>query len=81
MSHHEIPFLTLLIIVPAVGGVALALLGLGGKLSKELGDWLAMLVSLATLVIAVLALVTMKQHFGGFQLVSDHTYTGETRCV
>jgi len=78
MSHHEIPFLTLLIIVPAVGGAALALLGLGGKLSKELGDWLAMLVSLATLVIAVLALVTMKQHFGGFQLVSDHTYTGET---
>ena len=37
-----------------------------------------MLVSLATLVIAVLALVTMKEHFGGFQLVSDHTYTGDT---
>jgi NADH-quinone oxidoreductase subunit M len=78
VSHHEIPFLTLLILLPALGGSALALLGLGGRLSKEAGDWLAVLVSLATLVIAVLALVTMKVHFGGFQLVSDHTYTGDT---
>jgi NADH-quinone oxidoreductase subunit M len=78
VSHHEVPFLTLLILLPALGGAALALFGLGGRLSKELGDWLAVLVSLATLVIAVLALVTMKEHFGGFQLVSDHTYTGDT---
>ena len=43
-----------------------------------MGDWLAVLVSLATLVVAVIALVTMKVHVGGFQLVSNHTYTGET---
>jgi NADH-quinone oxidoreductase subunit M len=75
---HSVPFLTLLILLPAAGGVALALLGLDRNLPKELTDALAVLVSLATLVVAVLALVTMKEHFGGFQLVSNDTYTGET---
>jgi NADH-quinone oxidoreductase subunit M len=75
---HSVPFLTLLIILPAVGGTALALLGLDKRLPKELADWLAILVSLATLVVAVLALVTMKEHFGGFQLVSNRSYTGDT---
>ncbi|MGA2306864.1 MAG: proton-conducting transporter membrane subunit, partial [Acidimicrobiales bacterium] len=75
---HSVPFLTLLILLPAVGGGILALLGLDNRLSKELCDWLAVLVSLATLVIAVLALITMREHFGGFQLVSNHTYTGDT---
>ena len=40
--------------------------------------WRPLLVSLATLVIAVVALVSMKEHFGGFQLVSNDTYTGTT---
>ncbi len=75
---HSVPFLTLLILLPAVGGGILALLGLDNRLSKELCEWLAVLVSLATLVIAVLALITMREHFGGFQLVSNHTYTGDT---
>jgi NADH-quinone oxidoreductase subunit M len=75
---HSVPFLTLLIVVPAVGGTALALLGFDRRLPKEMADALALIVSLATLVIAVIALVTMKVHFGGFQLVSNHTYTGDT---
>ena len=75
---HSVPFLTLLVIVPAVGGTALALLGLDRRLPKELCDWLAVLTSLVTLVVAVVALVTMKVNFGGYQLVSNHTYTGET---
>ena len=75
---HNVPFLTLLIVLPAAGAAALALLGLDRRLPKELADTLALLVSLATLLIAVLALVTMKVHFGGFQLVSNHTYTGDT---
>ena len=75
---HSVPFLTLLIVLPALGGAALALLGLDRRLPKDLAAALALLVSLATLVIAVIALVTMKVHFGGFQLVSDHAYTGDT---
>jgi NADH-quinone oxidoreductase subunit M len=75
---HSVPFLTLLIVLPAAGAAALGLLGLDRKLPKELADALALVVSLATLVIAVLVLVTMKVHFGGFQLVSNHTYTGST---
>jgi NADH-quinone oxidoreductase subunit M len=75
---HTVPFLTLLILLPAVGGTALAVLGLDRRLAKELVDAIAVLVSLATLVVAVIALVTMKVHFGGFQLLSNHTYTGET---
>jgi NADH-quinone oxidoreductase subunit M len=75
---HDVPFLTLLILIPAVGGGALALLGFDRNLPKQLADALAILVSLATLVVAVLALVTMKVHDGGFQLVSNTTYTGQT---
>jgi NADH-quinone oxidoreductase subunit M len=75
---HSVPFLTLLILLPAVGGGAMALLGLDRRLPKELCDALAILVSLATLVVAVIAFITMKVHDGGFQLVSNHTYTGET---
>jgi NADH-quinone oxidoreductase subunit M len=73
---HSVPFLTLLILLPAVGAAALALLGLDHRISRDLCNALGILVSLATLVIAVIAMVTMKVHFGGFQLVSNHTYTG-----
>ena len=75
---HSVPFLTLLILLPAVGSVGLGLLGLDRELPKPLADTLALGVSLATLVIAVIAFITMRVHFGGYQLVSNHAYTGET---
>ena len=78
---HSVPFLTLLILLPAAGALGLALLGFDRRFNKELADALGILVSLATLVIAVVALVTMKEHFGGYQLVSNHTYTGEALGV
>jgi NADH-quinone oxidoreductase subunit M len=78
---HSVPFLTLLILLPAAGGVVLALLGLDKGISKDLCHAIGILVSLATLVIAVVAMVTMKVHFGGFQLVSNHAYTGDTLGV
>ncbi len=78
---HSVPFLTLLILLPAAGGLVLALLGLDKGISKDLCHAIAILVSLATLVIAVIAMVTMKVHFGGFQLVSNHTYTGDALGV
>ena len=42
---------------------------------------LALIVSLVTPVIAVAALVAMKVHDGGFQLVSNHEYTGTSLGV
>jgi NADH-quinone oxidoreductase subunit M len=78
---HTIPFLTLLILLPAAGGLTLALLGFDRRISKELCDALGILVALATLVIAVATMVAMKVHFGGYQLVSNHTYTGSALGV
>jgi NADH-quinone oxidoreductase subunit M len=78
---HSVPFLTLLILLPAAGALVLALLGFDHRISKDLTTAIGIIVSLATLVIAVIALVTMKEHFGGYQLVSNHTYTGQTLGV
>jgi NADH-quinone oxidoreductase subunit M len=78
---HTVPFLTLLIVLPGAGAVALALLGLDRNLSKDLSNAIGILVSLATLVVAVAALVAMKVGFGGYQLVSNHTYTGQALGV
>jgi NADH-quinone oxidoreductase subunit M len=73
---HTLPFLTLLVILPAVGALVLALLGADRRLSNDLTNAIGIGVALVTLVIAVSALVTMKVHDGGFQLVSNHVYSG-----
>ena len=78
---HTVPFLTLLILLPAIGAAALGLLGLDRRLHREISYTLALIVSLVTLVIAVSAMVAMKVHDGGFQLVSDHEYTGSSLGV
>ena len=78
---HTVPFLTLLVLLPAVGAAALGLLGLDRRLPREAPYVVALIVSLVTLVIAVSALVAMKVHDGGFQLVSDHDYTGSSLGV
>ena len=78
---HTVPFLTLLIVLPAAGALALGLLGLDRRVSGDLSDAIGIGVSLATLVIAVATMVAMKVSFGGYQLVSDHAYTGVTLGV
>ena len=79
--NHTVPFLTLLIILPAAGSVALALLGLDRRVSQDLCCALGIAVSLATLVVAISAMVAMKVSTGGYQLVSNHMYTGDTLGV
>jgi NADH-quinone oxidoreductase subunit M len=74
--RHEVPFLTLLILIPAIAAAVLGLLGLDRRMHRELTYALALLASLATLGFAVAVLVVMKVSDGGFQLVSDHDYTG-----
>jgi NADH-quinone oxidoreductase subunit M len=81
MTTHTVPFLTLLVLLPAAGALALGLLGLLKDLHKEAVYALALIVSLLTLVLAVSAMVAMKVHDGGFQLVSDHEYTGQSLGV
>ena len=78
---HSLPFLTLLILLPGAGALALGLLGLDRNLHKELVYALALVVSVVTLVLAVAAMVAMKVHEGGFQLVSNHDYTGSSLGV
>jgi NADH-quinone oxidoreductase subunit M len=81
MTAHSVPFLTLIVLLPAVGALALGLLGLDRKFPRDLAFAIALLVSLATLVLSVCTLVAMKVHDGGYQLVSDHDYTGTTLGV
>jgi NADH-quinone oxidoreductase subunit M len=80
-THHEVPFLTLLVLVPAVGAALLGLLGLDRNMKKEATYALALIVSLVTLGLAIATMVVMKVHDGGFQLVSDHEYTGSSLGV
>ena len=79
--RHSVPFLTLLILLPAIAALVLGLLGLDRRLHREVSFALALLASLATLVIALIAFATMREHDGGFQLVSNHMYTGTTLGV
>ena len=79
--HHTVPFLTLLVLLPAVGAGVLALLGFDRRLPREIPYVIALVTSLVTLGFAVAALVAMKVHDGGFQLVSDHEYTGSSLGV
>jgi NADH-quinone oxidoreductase subunit M len=81
MTHHEVPFLTLLVLVPAIGAALLGLLGLDKSFKKELVYALALIASLVTLGFAIATLVVMKVHDGGFQLVSNHQYTGSSLGV
>jgi NADH-quinone oxidoreductase subunit M len=81
MTHHDVPFLTLLVLVPAIGAALLGLLGLDKNFKKELTYALALIVSLLTLGFAIATLVVMKVHDGGFQLVSNHEYTGSSLGV
>ena len=81
MTHHDVPFLTLLILLPAIGAAVLGLFGLDKRMPKELSYAVALIASLATLGFAIATLVVMKVHDGGFQLVSDHDYTGNALGV
>jgi NADH-quinone oxidoreductase subunit M len=75
------PYLTVLILLPAAGAIALLLCGLDRRFSKGFCDTLAIGVSLATLAIAIGALAAMKVSVAGFQLTSNHTYTGDALGV
>jgi NADH-quinone oxidoreductase subunit M len=78
---HTVPYLTLLVLIPAIGAAVLAVLGLDRRLHREIPYALALIASLVTLGFAIATLVVMKVHDGGFQLVSNHQYTGSSLGV
>ncbi len=78
---NAFPYLTALILIPAVGGVLLALLGLDKRFNKDLTTTIAVGTSLLTLAVAIRAMLAMTVSDGGFQLVSNHTYTGNALGV
>ena len=67
------PFLTLLVLVPAIGAAVVALVP-----TKAVGRWFhevtGALVAVVTLVIAATVAFKFKTGFGGYQLVSDHIW-------
>jgi NADH-quinone oxidoreductase subunit M len=81
MVHHSVPFLTLIVLIPAAGAGILGLLGLDRRLPREVPYAVALVASLATLGFAIAATVAMRVNDGGFQLVSNHDYTGTTLGV
>jgi NADH-quinone oxidoreductase subunit M len=73
MSTTPFPFLTVLVLVPAIGAAVVALVP-----RQAVGRWfhevVGMSVALVTLVIAVTIAFKFKTGDGGYQLVSDHIW-------
>ena len=73
MSTTAFPFLTVLVLVPAIGAAVVALVP-----SKGVAAWfheaLGVTVAVVTLVVAVVVAVRFKVGVGGYQLTSDHIW-------
>ena len=73
MSTTPFPFLTVLVLIPAVGAAVVALIP-----RQRVAGWtheaVGIAVSLVTLAVAVTVLVRFKTHFAGYQFISDHIW-------
>jgi NADH-quinone oxidoreductase subunit M len=73
MSSTPFPFLTTLVLIPAIGAAVVALVP-----TKAVSRWfhqaLGVTVSLVTLVIAIAVALKFKAGDGGYQLVSNHIW-------
>ncbi len=73
MSSGPFPFLTVLVLLPAVGAAVVALVP-----AKAVGRWFhelaGLAVAVATLALAVTIAVRFRTGYGGFQMVSDHVW-------
>jgi NADH-quinone oxidoreductase subunit M len=76
MAGAGFPYLTVLVLVPAIGAAVVALVP-----TRSVGRWFhevaGFAVALATLVFAVIILFEFKTGFGGYQMVSDHVWAKE----
>jgi NADH-quinone oxidoreductase subunit M len=73
MDTAHFPFLTVLILVPAIGSAVVALIP-RRLVSPHFHEGLGALVALFTLVLAVVIAGQFKVGDGGYQMVSDHVW-------
>ena len=71
MNHPAFPYLTVLVLLPAGGAVAVAALV---KVPRVVSEALGIAVSLATLGLAIAVTVLLHAGDGGFQFVSQHVW-------
>jgi len=77
-SQHAFPYLTVLVLLPAGGSAAVALLGALRAVRREVVEWLGIAVALATLGVALAVAVAFSTATGGFQFVSSHPWATGT---
>lgn len=68
------PFLTVLVLVPAGGAAAVAMMGTLGKVTRRTLETWALLVALATLALAVVIGVYFHQGVAGYQFTTNHVW-------
>ncbi len=73
-ATHAFPYLTVLVLLPAGGGLAVAALGAVRGIPRAVVEWTGIAVSLATLGLAVAVAALFATTTGGFQFVSDHSW-------
>ena len=73
MATSHFPFLTVLVLVPAIGAAVVALVPTR-SVSRHFHEGLGVLVALFTLVLAAVIAGQFKVGNGGYQLVSDHIW-------
>jgi len=73
MATGHFPFLTVLVLVPAVGAAVVALVP-PRSVARRFHEAVGALVGLFTLVLAVVIAGQFKIHDGGYQMVSDHVW-------
>jgi NADH-quinone oxidoreductase subunit M len=73
MTSTPFPFLTVLILVPAIGAAVVALVPTTA-VARWFHEVLGLLISLATLVVAIAVILKFRARYGGYQLTSDHVW-------
>jgi NADH-quinone oxidoreductase subunit M len=73
MASSHFPFLTVLVLAPAVGAVVIALVPTR-SVARHFHEAVGALVAVFTLVLAVVIAGQFKTNFGGYQMVTDHVW-------
>jgi NADH-quinone oxidoreductase subunit M len=73
MSSTPFPFLTALILIPAIGAAVVALIP-RDRVAAWVHEAVGLAVSVITLALAITLLLRFQTHFGGYQFTSDHIW-------
>jgi len=73
MANSHFPFLTVLVLAPAVGAAVVALIPTR-LVARHFHEAIGALVAVFTLILAIVIAGQFKVGFGGYQLLSDHIW-------